>query len=453
MRTYLQTCLAFFVISIAGPAFALPAPGSDQKDRLGGHVIARVDDREISFPSLNTEISGKLRGDLAEITVRQTFVNPTQRPMNAKYLFPLNKDAAVHAMQMRIGDELVSAQIGKKADARKTYETAKRKGKSAALLEQHRPNMFTQEIANLMPGAPVVITIKYTQAVPRVDGAYELRVPLVVGPRYIPDPNLRAPKSVNLETPGERDFKEAEARFGTWQFGPVPNYPPVAGLSVPETILKDRVSVSFDLKSAIPITTVTSRTHKLDVAGNENRRTIALANGKTLDNRDLVLRYALSGAQPQAGLLVHRGTTHKTFSLLIEPPQSLPAGDVTPREMVFVLDTSGSMNGRPMDASKAFMHHALKNLRTRDYFRIIRFSGDASEFSPEAVQASPANVRAGIAYVSRLRANGGTEILSGLRRAYASSPRRNVLRIVVFLSDGYVGNEAEILRMVSTSVG
>ncbi len=451
MSPVLQTCLAFIAIAIGNPAFAQPAPGTNTEDALGGQVIARIDGREISFPSLKTEISGHLRGDLAAITVRQTFVNPTQRPINAKYLFPLNKVAAVHAMQMRVGTELINAQIEKKAKARKTYETAKRDGKAAALLEQQRPNMFTQEIANLMPGAPVVITIRYSQTVPRVDGAYELRVPLVVGPRYIPDPNLHAPKTVKHESHNEDHFEPKEPRFGTWRFGPVPGYPAVAGLDIPTTVLDDRVSLDFDLKSAIPITSVRSQSHKVEVTGGENRRTITLATGKTLDNRDFVLRYVLSGAQPQAGLLVHRGDKQNTFSLMIEPPRIMPEADVTAREMVFVLDTSGSMRGLPMDASKAFMHHALKTLRPGDYFRIIRFSNDASEFSPQAVQASARNISAGTAYVNSLTASGGTKILSGLRRAYAAQSKRNVLRIVVFLSDGYVGNEAEILRMVSSS--
>ncbi len=200
------------------------------EDALDGQVVARVDGKTISLPSLKTEISGDLRGDPASITVRQTFVNPTQRPMNAKYLFPLNKDAAIHAMQMWVGNEFVIAQIEKKAKARKTFKEAKCEGKAVALLEQHRPNMFTQQIANLMPGKPVVITLKYSQVVPRIDSTYELRVPLVVGPRYIPEPNHAQPRTVSMESPQEDlQVPKQEPVFGTWNFGPVPNYPSVAG--------------------------------------------------------------------------------------------------------------------------------------------------------------------------------------------------------------------------------
>lgn len=449
MRHCLQGCIAAFAILFVQPASAVPAPDAGE-ERQGGQVVAKVNGRTIAFPSLKTEISGDLKGDLAAITIRQTFINPTNTPMNARYLFPLNKDAAVHAMQMRVGDELISAKIAKRAVARTTYEKAKTRGKAAALLEQHRPNMFTQEIANLMPGAPVVITLKYSQVVPRIDNAYELRVPLVVGPRYIPAPKTPEARTV---AHGDEAAPAPQVTSGGWQFGPVPAYPPVAGLDIPTTVLKERVSIKLNLASAIPVRDVRSASHPLSVNGDETSKSITLAGGKTIDNRDFVLRYALAGAQPQAGLLAHKGDGESTFSLLIEPPKVPQDADITRREMVFVLDTSGSMSGVPMAASRTFMRHALQTLRPGDAFRIIRFSNNASEFSPSALPATPQNVAAGTAYVNAITASGGTEILSGLERAYARAPESNVLRIVVFLSDGYVGNEAEILKLVARSVG
>lgn len=134
MRYSLKGCIAFFAILFVQPASAVPSPDAAEEKR-GGQVVATINGRTVPFPSLKTEITGDLKGDLASITVRQTFVNPTNVPMNARYLFPLNKDAAVHAMQMRVGDELISAKIAKRAKARATYEKAKAKGKAAALLE------------------------------------------------------------------------------------------------------------------------------------------------------------------------------------------------------------------------------------------------------------------------------------------------------------------------------
>ena len=425
---------------------------------LGGHLLAEVEGRQIALPTLKTEVMGDLQGDLATITVRQVFANPTLTPMNATYLFPLNKDAAVHAMQMQVGDELVTATIARREEARETFETAKQEGKAAALLEQQRPNMFTQEIANLMPGMPVTITLKYSQAVPRVDGAYELRVPLVVGPRYIPQDAVSAAQTVDYqpdELLGDQPVPGATGPevLGEWRFERVPDYPDVAGLTIPPLIGKDRVSLTVNLRAGNPIGSVSSATHGLDVVGDETAKTITLDSGATVDNRDFVLRYSLASDLPQAGLLIHQGPEGGTFSLLIEPPKVAREGDIAAREMVFILDTSGSMNGLPIEASKTFMRHALKTLRSADSFRIISFSNSASEFAAGAVAATPENLAAGTAYVNRLSASGGTEILSGLKAAYARPTPANLLRIVVFLSDGYVGNEAEILHMVARDVG
>jgi len=426
---------------------------------LAGRITAEAGGRTIHFPSLKTDVVADIQGDLATVTVTQTFVNSTATPLNAKYLFPLHKDAAVFAMTMEVGEEVVQARIREREEARQAFEQGKREGKAAALLEQHRPNMFTQEIANLMPGDPIKVTLKYTQTVPRSDGAYELVVPLVVGPRYIPlDQSSRpqvavlAPPAVLSDSP-VTDKGTPPPATGVWQLGPVPSYPDVAGLTIPATIDADRVSIRVNLASGMPITGVTSATHALSTTGDAKARIITLAEGRTVDNRDFILRYTLSGSAPQAGLLAHRDARGGTFSLLIEPPLAPADADITPREMVFVLDTSGSMSGLPIEASKTFMRHALKALRPADYFRIIRFSNNASEFTSGPVPATSSNVAAGLAYVNRLSADGGTEALSGLHQAYGVAQAPGTLRIVVFLSDGYVGNEPEILRLVSASVG
>jgi Ca-activated chloride channel family protein len=440
---------------------------------LAGRVTAEVAGKTILFPSLKTDIVADVQGDLATVTVTQTFVNPTSTPLNAKYLFPLHKDAAVFAMTMEVGAEIVQAKIREREEARQTFEQGKREGKAAALLEQHRPNTFTQEIANLMPGDPIKVTLKYTHTVPRTDGAYELVVPLVVGPRYIPAGQTSRPQVAVLfpsprtaDTPADHPVSQTDApsasapgvsappqATGVWQLVPVPDYPHVAGLTIPPTIDTDRVSIRVNLASGMPIVGVMSATHALAMAGGGKARTITLAEGRTVDNRDFVLRYDLSGSAPQAGLLAHRDARGGTFSLLIEPPRDPAGADITPREMVFVLDTSGSMSGLPIEASKTFMRHALLALRPADCFRIIRFSNNASEFTSGPVPATPNNVRAGIAYVDRLFADGGTDVLAGLRQAYGVAQSPGTLRLVVFLSDGYVGNEPEILRLVSASVG
>lgn len=413
-------------------------------DPLGGTVTATVGDRTFHLPLMKTDVTADIQGDLATVTMVQTFSNPTTTPLNATYLFPLNRNAAVHAMQMQVGDEIVTAEIRKKQEAKQVFEKAKRDGKAAALLTQHRPNMFTQNIANLMPGAPVTITLKYTHAVPRIDGEYELVLPLVVGPRYQPRPsNQVAAKDENVPDPAA----------GTWAVEQTPAYPDVAGLTIPDTIEHDRVSIRIALAAGVDIAGMHSPTHRIETAGNARNAEIGLQRGRVLDNKDFVFRYRLAGRTIGAGILTHKDQRGGFFSLLIEPPK-IPANDmITPREMVFVLDTSGSMSGQPMAASKTFMREALKTLRPKDFFRIVRFGSDATEFSSRPVLANPKNLKAGQAYIDGLSTGGGTEIPNALRRAFGAEQAGDTLRIVVFLSDGYVGNEAEVLKLIAGIIG
>jgi Ca-activated chloride channel family protein len=416
------------------PAFADGGPG--------GALEAQLDGQTIALPVLKTEIDADVQGDVATVTVRQTFANPSDRPMHAKYLFPLNHGAAVFEMVMEVGSERIRAQIQEVRKAEQTFAKAKSQGKAAALLKEHRPNMFTQDIANLMPGVPIATTLRYVQTVPRVDGDYELVVPLVVGPRFQPPHAGRPPAKENVD----QDLAPAS---GTWEVEKLPSYPPVRGINLPETIDEDRVSIAVRLDGGVPVQAVGSATHALDTQVESERvRRIALASGRTIDNRDFVLRYRLAGAKTAAGLLAHRDGRGGYFSLLLEPPAVPAEADVTPREMVFLLDCSGSMGGLPMDASKAFLREALRKLRPTDHFRIIRFSDSANEFSEYPLAATPQNVAQGLSYVESLSGEGGTMMSAGVEQALAPATPAGSIRIVTFLTDGYIGNEQEILSLI-----
>ncbi|MEZ0226714.1 MAG: VIT and VWA domain-containing protein [Alphaproteobacteria bacterium] len=427
----------------AAVLFASPiAKAEVSPDLVGGRVEAVADGQTVSFPLLKTDIVANVKGDLASVTVKQTFSNPLDKPLHATYLFPLNHDAAVNKMVMELGDERVEAKIQRIEEAKKTFETAKHEGKAAALLVQHRPNMFTQDIANLMPGMPVQVTLTYVYAVPKVDGQYELVLPLVVGPRYQPL-GAGAPPSPAAQV-------RAKEQFGQWEIENLPAYPPVAGLDIPNTIEKDRVSIEVRLEAGLPITAVSSKTHAIrEERGSETSTVIRLADGRTIDNADFVLRYSLGGKLPQAGMLAHKDERGGFFSLQLEPPAVPEARDIAPREMVFVLDTSGSMNGLPVETCKIFMKHALNAMHPGDYFRIIHFSNNAEEFASRPVAATQENIKNGLAYVNGLYADGGTEANKAIIQAFSTPPKDGTLRIVVFLTDGYIGNESEVLESIA----
>lgn len=437
-RRLLSIVFGSFLVFMFGPARA------DDLDRLGGHMRATVDGRDILLPLANSDFSVEVDGDLASVTLVQTFQNPTRTPLNATYLFPLNEDAAVYAMTMQVGDEVVEAQIRRREQARREFESARREGRAASLLSQHRPNMFTQEVANLMPGASIRVTLRYAQSVPRVDGAYELVLPLVVGPRY--NPPARAPAALVADRP---EAAQQQPSSG-WNIGPPPAYPHgVFGVTLPNSIAPERVAIDINLAAGIGIGDVASPTHALTVSGEGSARHVALQAGRVIDNRDFVLRYTLAGNVVQAGVLTHADDRGGFFSLVVEPPAAPTAAQVMPRELVFVLDTSGSMDGEPIQASKAFMHRALETLRAGDYFRVIQFSSTPRELTAGPVPATPHNVARAQAYVRNLTADGGTEVAAALEHAFGVPQQPDTLRIIVILSDGYIGNEADVLNTLA----
>jgi len=420
-----QGLLAWIVVScVACAASAAKAQGK---------IEAEIDGAVVELPSLGIDVSADVRGDLATVTVVQTFANPHAKAIHAIYTFPLSETAAVYAMSLEVGRERIKAVVKEKDEARATFEAAKSQGKAASLLTQHRPNVFTQEVANLMPGLPVKVELKYVQAVDKLDGAYQLVVPLVVGPRYEPK-----------DTPAREKLTV---------------YPKVLGPAEAATVdgREERVKFAMRVEAGMPVVDLQSPTHQLRV--DETRtggRVARFANGAARDDRDLIVRYRLAGAQVTAGLTAYRDERGGFFTLMIEPP-SLSAAAVRtsamPREMVFLLDCSGSMNGLPLDASKLFMREALNGLRAGDSFRIIRFSDRANEFTTEPLMATPDNVARGLAYVDSLNGEGGTEMAAGIRQALAAPPSPGVLRLVTFLTDGYIGNEQEVLALVKSLRG
>ena len=255
--------------------------------------------------------------------------------------------------------------------------------------------------------------IEYSQIVPKVDGAYELVVPMVVGPRYQPAGAGQPPGTSSAET--------TPASLAVGSGAPARLSANRRCASAAVGMIGDRVALTIDLEAPMALGAVYSDTHTLSIRHlSSTQQSISLANGKVQDNRDFVLRYYLGGDTPEAGLLTHWVADEGGyFSLLIEPPAAVEDDSAIPREMVFLLDCSGSMNGAPMQASKRFMTDALAALRPTDSFRIIRFSDSATEFSHHPLPATPENIQRGLHYTGQLYGSGGTEMTSGIRQALA----------------------------------
>jgi Ca-activated chloride channel family protein len=244
----------------------------------------------------------------------------------------------------------------------------------------------------------------------------------------------------------------SDSTYGQWEIESLPKYPSVFGPNAQFEVDRERVSVKVNIKAGIPITNVYSHTHELDVSGTEKDKVVTLSEGRTIDNRDFVLNYRLTGKSTQASILTHRKEKDGYFSLLIEPPAAPQNQDITAREMIFVLDTSGSMSGEPMNASKVFMRHALKTLRPDDYFRIINFGSTSHEFTNSPIRATQNNLYRGQNHIDSLNANGGTEFVPAINQAFSSPLISQTLRIVVFLTDGYIGNESAVIQLINEKI-
>ncbi|MGM0557924.1 MAG: VIT domain-containing protein [Myxococcota bacterium] len=419
----------------------------------GGQMVATTPDgRKLELPTVKTDYDVDIRGDLATVTLKQKFSNPGEVPLNATYQFPLSEEAAVYEMIMQVEDERLRGIIKEKEEAKKTFEKAKKEGKAAALLQQHRPNLFTQDVANIMPGKDIDVTIRYVEPVEKLEGRYQMVVPLVVGPRYIPEDMSKnfLVESDGAESAGGSDDSDGEAEQAP------PTHPPVAELDAPDTLDHDRVSIEVRIDGGVPVRGIESATHAItanEMTPRDHR--VTLAKDRVVDNKHFVLNYDLEADDTQAGVVSYWNEEYEEghFGVLVEPPKKPQPDQIRPREMVFLLDCSGSMRGDPMNASKTFMRHALRNLRPTDTFRIIRFSDSATEYSREPIEATDENVEEAIAHVNDLEGMGGTRMTSGINQALTVPPPEDTLRMVTFLTDGYIGNEYEIIRLIREKIG
>lgn len=383
-----------------------------------------------ALPLKRTEADVHVSGVIAEVVVRQTYRNDGDQTLSARYVFPASTRAAVHGMQMRIGDRLIEAKIKEREEARREYEEAKSAGKTASLLEEDRPNVFSMSVANIVPGDEVEVELRYTELLVPTEGVYELVYPTVVGPRY-------ASASSDVADVTNRFLASPYLRAGT------------------------RPTSTFDLEVALAggmkLHGIESPSHAIRtaLAAGDTEATVTLADRATGGDRDFVLRYQLAGDDLASGMLLYPGKGGEGFFLLMVQPPRRPALElIPPREYVFIIDVSGSMHGFPLDTTKALMKDLLGRLRPTDHFNVLLFSGGSSLYSETSVPAEPARIADAVDYVTREKGGGGTELLPALERAMklpAVAP--HVSRSFVVVTDGYISEEARMFEHVRANLG
>jgi len=384
-----------------------------------------------ALPLKSTDVEVRIAGVIADVTVTQVYKNEGSRPIEAKYVFPGSTRAAVHAMNVRLADRSIAARIREKQQAAKEYAQAKSEGKTAALLEQHRPNVFQMNVANIMPGDDVRVELRYTELLRAESGRYRFVFPTVVGPRY--------------------SGASATAETGNgWAARP----------TLPEgTASPSRFDIRVRLDTPISIKEAVSPSHGIDLRRNGERHAdigLAADARHAANSRDFILDYRLAGDAVESGVMLMRSRDKDAdnfFLAMVEPPKAIPASAITPRNYIFVVDISGSMHGFPLNTAKIMLRELIGGLRPSDTFNVLLFAGSSSFLHDRSVPATQDNIDRALRLIDRREGGGGTELIPALHHVYAQDKPEDVSRTIVVVTDGYVTVENEAFSLVRRNLG
>jgi len=402
------------------------------------------------LPLKSTHVDVSIAGTFANVVITQHYANRGAVPLEAVYIFPGSTRAAVHGLVLTVGDRHIEAKVKEKQAARQTYEVAKQQGKTATLLEQHRPNVFQMNVANILPGDDVAVELHYTELLVPTDGIYDFVFPTVVGPRY-----------------SNRDAQSPASAEHAWVANPYLHKGAADMTSF---------SLAAHLVAGVPLQQVVCPTHdcKIDFVTEKEARIRTADTAKA--DRDFILRFALAGPSLQAGLvlgaapstqsvasgpitapeagLAHAAPIDENFFLFtVQPPARVKPAEMPAREYDFIIDVSGSMNGFPLEVSKRLATDLLSHLWPQDSFNIILFSGASRVYAPRAVAATPTAVQEAVEMINGEQGGGGTELLPALREAFAMPANDDVARSFLVITDGYVDVEAEAFEWVRSKLG
>src|SRR6266511_478103 len=354
MRFNVRTvCLVLIAVSTL--TFSGSAQTQDDKT-LAPYFFVQGDPNLDHLPLKDTHVQIDVSGVIADVKVLQTYRNEGSRPINASYVFPASTRAAVYAMRMRIGDQIIVAKIKEQEKAKQEFDAAKQEGKSASLLEQNRPNVFSMSLANVMPGDQIEIELRYTELLVPADGIYEVVFPTVVGPRYSSQPESSAPKE-------DRWVKSPYLHQGDKT--------------------SSALHISARISAGVPIQDLSCASHNISPQWQSPSIAQLVLDDKDpfQGNRDFVLRYRLAGDKIASGLILYQGADENFFLYMAQPPERVTNAEIPSREYIFVVDVSGSMEGFPLNTSKRLLRDLVGQLRSSDLFNLILFAGDSTVLS------------------------------------------------------------------------
>lgn len=428
-RKWLCMLLALLVFVSSAPVVCAKEETSEDEDSISApYFIVESSDSSVDrFPLKGTDVTVNINGMIAEIFVNQTYANEGENPINARYVFPASSDVTVHGMTMQIGNHMVTARIKEREEAKQEFEQAKSEGKSASLLEEQRPNVFTMDVANIMPGDTAKIELHYTQLITPCEGTYEFVFPTVVGPRYMS---------------ASEDASDDHNHFVGTPYLPDGKTP------------NNTYSITVNLSTGVPITDLSCKSHEINIVKNgESSAQVTLANPEDYaGNRDFILKYKLNGEDIRSGLMLSEGSDENYFMLTVQPPERFEPEEITRREYIFVLDVSGSMNGYPLDTAKILIRDLVSNLREEDSFNLILFSGSSVQMSKKSVPATEENIKKALNLIDKQEGYGGTSLSPALEDAVAIPSKHNIARSIVVITDGYVSGEQNAFDIINDNM-
>lgn len=419
------------ILTAAIAAVIIPvAAGCDMKadKTLSPYFFIENGDPAVDrFPLKSTHVDVSISGVIALVRIVQTYENTGTRPIHARYVFPSSTRAAVHGMKMTIGHTVIRAKIEERDTAQKHFDQAKQAGKTASLLKQQRPNVFSMNVANVLPQDRIEIELQYSELLVPTDGIYEFVYPTVVGPRFSEQADHDAPDTEKwIKNPYMKENKETPSRF----------------------------DIALNIAAGVPLRDISCSTHDtgLEWRNDSSVKMTLSESEQSGGDRDFILNYRLSGNQIESGMLLYQGQDENFFLLMAQPPQRIEPRDIPPREYIFVLDVSGSMHGFPLNTAKRLLVNLIGNLRPTDRFNVILFAGGASVMAPSSVPATPENINQAVTVIDSQKGGGGTRLHAALKKGLGLPGLDGFSRTMIIVTDGYISAEKAVFRLIADNL-
>jgi len=428
MWNYLKP-LIYFILALAVFMFASTghAETENQKTLSPYFYIENGDPSVDRFPLKKTHVNVTITGVIADVVVTQKYVNHGTRPITARYIFPASTRAAVHGMKMKIGEHMICAKVKERNIAQKEFNTAKKQGKSASLLKQQRPNVFSMNVANIMPEDIIEIELHYTELLVPTDGTYEFIYPTVVGPRYSNQNETDSPETDHwIKNPYLKEGSEDHTEF----------------------------DIDLSISTGIALQELVCPSHKTEIVWESKSlaRILMATSEKYGGNRDFILNYRLAGKTIESGLMLYSGKDENFFLLMVQPPEQVKPADIPPREYIFVVDISGSMHGFPLNTAKKLLKNLIENLKESDKFNVVLFAGGSKVMAPASVPASGENIHSAIRLIDGQKGGGGTELSLALKKALSLPADETYSRTILIITDGYIAAEKDVFHLIQQNL-